>query len=751
MTEAERQRAQDELELLQLQEEELVLQGDGKLDLSEGFGGSMEGMTARPNPVADTAKFVEGMGRSVIGGATFDFADEIESGVNAVVKSMFTDDTYMEAYGKRYGELEKDRQKFEKDNFKTALALNIAGGVMTGKVTPMNAMKVFGKLKNLSKGKAFVANTVNNAVEGVVAGVGSSEQGAETQGGATGAGLSTGMTIGGKSLATIGKGAINKFSKNRVGKEIIDELGNVTPLNIADKDGFLGNFYRSFVGQGLGSAEPLKKQTLEAIDRATPALQKTLDDLEAKTVNFNKGQKGVYKQAKNEITDRHKNLARAIAGQNKDEIATAKQGLAQAKAAAEKSVSEIQDTITGDLRFNTVIDAIPPSASEKEIAKITAIAKTDPRAASVMIDDISTKKAFKSVKDQSFDVDTAEIQDEIKKLLNTAGIGDSEDAILKTIAAKLTAKTKDGVISGEDLMEVRNTFARAVKANAKGNQALDNAALRRAKGVIDDTIKDGLDINAGRGTAGAKAMDFFDSEVVGYNRKLKLNDSIEGAKIEGEFTPDNILKAEGKGNVRRQLGKTLDAEQANRALGEAEIVGQSQILDAQNVADTAIEGSKMTKRLAMDEALATKRRESDMLGLEAPVDAKAGDIYPAYNKALDEAADLKRSLPTETSIFPKLASNELMARGAMSLMPSGVGRIGGVAAKLPVGMGVGRLMVKPKAQQLFAGQTKTQKNIADALRRYKEGGEEYVDFAANSARRGILTTMEEEDKNKGYY
>lgn len=165
---------------------------------------------SKPNTPSTDVGMGSGIVRSGLQGLTFGFSDEIGAGVGAAFDSVFTDQSFNDAFDKRVEDSRSKLKSFSKANPKTALAADITGSVLpvaasllltpftggtsstgvaaTGARILSNPL-LAGKIAQPGKGllsKSFEAGKIG-ALQGTVAGAGYSE--GDTSDRALGAGI----------------------------------------------------------------------------------------------------------------------------------------------------------------------------------------------------------------------------------------------------------------------------------------------------------------------------------------------------------------------------------------------------------------------------------------------------------------------------------------------------------------------------------------------------------------------------------
>jgi hypothetical protein len=201
-------------------------------------------------PTTDVG-MASGIARSGLQGLTFGFSDEIGAGVGAAFDSVFSDQSFNDAFDKRVEDSRSKLKSFSKANPKTALAADITGSVapviasllltpFTGGTSSTGAAAtgarilsnplLAGKIAQPGKGllsKSFEAGKIG-ALQGGVAGAGYSEGGATERviGGGIGGVVGTGIGTVTPSVLTAGQKVLGS-GYNAV-KNAVTKKTNVT-------------------------------------------------------------------------------------------------------------------------------------------------------------------------------------------------------------------------------------------------------------------------------------------------------------------------------------------------------------------------------------------------------------------------------------------------------------------------------------------------------------------------------------------
>lgn len=195
-----------------------------------------------------------GAGRSLAQGATFGFADELES----LMKSLAGQGTYEQ----NLAALELAKQKYGQQNPKTALATEIAGGLPYALVPFLGTAKYAQMAKEAAPlvraGVTAGASAVTGALTGALGGAGASGVG-ERMAGAQAGGVFGGLVGGAAPVVSKGIGA--------TGSKVVDVTSGIPVVQQ------VGKAIGMATGQTVDAANRAKAKLLEALyrDKVSPA------------------------------------------------------------------------------------------------------------------------------------------------------------------------------------------------------------------------------------------------------------------------------------------------------------------------------------------------------------------------------------------------------------------------------------------------------------------------------------------------
>ena len=124
--------------------------------------------------------------RAALQGVTFGWSDEIGNAIASIPAALMTGENVGKVFNSMQEQSDLDAKNYKENNPKTALGLEIAGGVATGVVggAKLAATKGAQLLTN-----PIARNSAVGAAEGAIYGAGSSDTGEKTEGAATGAAI----------------------------------------------------------------------------------------------------------------------------------------------------------------------------------------------------------------------------------------------------------------------------------------------------------------------------------------------------------------------------------------------------------------------------------------------------------------------------------------------------------------------------------------------------------------------------------
>lgn len=601
--------------------------------------------------------------------------------------------------------------------------------------------------------RAVTRNVGGGMVEGAIAGAGMSE-GPLSEAGwdtALGAGLGgvipAGLNIGKAGL----KGAVNRRVTEDIGRGI-----NFKPLHLAAAPGEsnLVDLYRNTMKNIYGARGMLIKQQKKYLDRVDAAVERG-------------------EITRNEADD----IARQLRDEMKDTRRTVRAERGDAVTALGDDMrfrdQEIDDRIVGemdeiDYRASTSAaeaDRLPEQAYEEATRRFQAraahealpshaplelrqaVMEASPRDARDMVNKWWAEDGFRAAKEMDYFWEGGDIW----KNINAAMAEDPRlalemDRIVKSIpdmadtmqewALKGTRSTKEmdeftarlfenpHNITGEAFMELRNVFAR--KANETGNMG-----YRRIADQFDKSIFDQLS------SADPNLANQFLEDKARWRVRQQLNAAVKraGTDRQGNFDYDDWRKV-GSADYPDEVDAIAEKLQVeSKRLKKAVVENKKRIADLRQQERKATGKKKTTLKRALDKE---RRKKAKNIAKQYENDGRLRDVEKRQVGAREQQVEARRGLSQARKLRSQLKKREL---GEASNVPmrlaatSALGLFSPTTYMTPWGVGMslmsggntlasgatsGMTLASPTAQRLLAGQTASQKKLAEMGRRGSE-------------------------------
>lgn len=635
--------------------------------------------------------------------------DELASGLTAAASAPFMDATFSEIYDKEQSKHEREQADLAERNPSATLAARVAGGV-AGTGARIGLMLPVAKVLGKVPGGAFaggplretIAKTVGAGVEGAATGylTADREQNRE-QAAAIGAPLQSSLYAAIKALGRSGRGVVNVGTNNRYSLGPDEDF---VPLNMVG-EGTLPSAYRKMVGTSFGGGPEINEQSAKVLqkalnieDNAKTALGATQDQARR---NFT--------YAKNEITDS------ALIAKNLAE----QQGLSQTQA-ARLAAQQIEEQTNQAFR-STVINRSLPEATPAQLRQ--EIVGMTPVQANNALDDLWGQHGFADIKQRAFVVRPEELHNAVREALDNPG----QDALVSGIRAqidKMFTRHGDAVtvppttayksnpltgapiknprvpsgeltIQGDALMQIRNDLRTAASNLPEhGFGATEANALRKAAHAVDAQIERQLD-------PAAQAKYRLELDAYGHRRTLDKTIQATPNDLFGQFQPKHwLIGAERYSPRRLARGEAPTQSEAEEAIKVAQA--------AKRELGEKEENARLFVQTTKNKVAADKLKEKRELipPKETPEVQQAAQVL---KQASEQAAILARRMPTQDPAYwTRNYNTDLLTR------PFGLPTQG--TATTAAGTAIGGLLANKTTQRLLAGDTQTQRSIADWLR-----------------------------------
>jgi hypothetical protein len=614
-------------------------------------------------PEMSTMDKVKGGVRALGQGLTMNLADEVSSGMGAfggMASDFITGSDDDRGFGQRYSD-QMDasanlREDFREEMPNTALASEIGGAVAGGGA---GVAKVLGTqaVRNSSGLLKALAASIAGGTEGAVAGfgAGNSLEDRLDKG-------KTGMMLGAAVPAVLsGAGALTRGASNRfkLDNEIEVLDGVQQPLNLANPNGARGKTYRDVVGNAFGgrgvynSSQPFIKRAQDLVDEKA-----------ARVTQVAKGGRNVT-----EAVNKRGGFAVSQTKQaGKEQVDNA----VQARKTADSNATDLLDsTFRKDMT-----DASLPANFSDEGRRLLADPSVNPTAKMDRIAREWTKNGFNSIKGVTFDIDKPTFQRQMKGLFDNdpsldTKAGEYMTAFSNRLDKAYNQNTRQ--MSGADLMELRNQYARSANKTA---DATERQVFRTIANKVDDLMLESM-------PDGSRAA--FAAEKKAYDTSLILDKSTGSAasKKAGEFTPDEWLAATPK--QRRGKGRGPQQETATNVQTQKNTIKEAQAGALKNLPERQV--AKNADAVAKENFSLSKKAAKDRT---EKVAAKAKE---GLTRAKDAASNIKFNTPQDK---PSLATRAIATLTLGSPF---------LPAALPVGAGIAKVASGDTFQRVLAGQS----------------------------------------------
>ena len=505
-----------------------------------------------PAPEMSLAAKLVGGANAAISGATLGLSDEITSGVKAAgeVAGDFIagDDSgrgYSDAYAANMAAAKANREAFSKNMPATALGAEVIGGVVTGGLTGAKVLSS-AAVKNSGRLAKTLAATSVGGVEGGVAGFASGDNWIERVSNAK-----SGATLGALlplALSSMGSGTrilSDKFKLPEVKTTAVNK--NQPPVNIAHPNTVRGRFMRDRIGPAFGGRG--------VYDRSLPYLRQAEEGV---TTLNRRGAK---------VTEATRQAQRA-------QKAASELFSAQTKASGKASVSNAVNKIKTDTQaqigdinrnYRKQMEGVsqPANLSDKAALQLKDPILTPQQKADILSGEwVSNGFNVVTARGKTFNVGSPDsVKRSVKSMFNNdpslrrVSVGYADDFM----EAYSKIVKKDGTVSGDNLMELRNGYARSTN---KATDPLQRELLGRYKTKIDKMIQDGL-------TPDEKAVYALDKDA--WDNFSNLRTATGKAKQKGgRYTPIEWLSSTT--NRRASTGKGPQQEAADLALEQQKVL-----------------------------------------------------------------------------------------------------------------------------------------------------------------------------------
>lgn len=661
--------------------------------------GSMDAPSTEPT--MSTWEQFKGGAREVAQGLSFETIDEATSASNAAIgwatdaiTGRENNPDFSDRYTANMNESDRLIDEYRAEDPITSGALNISGALLGGGYSgaKMLGMEVVKRAPALAKA---IAAMTSGATEGTVQGFASGRDMEERiDRGKTGFKWGAGLPL---ALSTAGKGIRAVSNKVKLDKplEVLD--GVQMPLNKAAPETMRGNLMRDTVGTAFGGRDVYKK-TLPFINRAEDAVGRKVD----RGTRVNEAVRTVGNEA-----DR---TGRAVIQQTKD---AGKAAVDNATQVVKSNTAAQTEALDAAFMKKVIDESLPANLSDD-----ARLIVNDPTATTqAKVDAIWSgwnTNGFDSIKNTTFDIDPTVFKKNMKGLFDDSPAMNTQAGEYMTSLNKSFDQLYDassGQMSGANLMELRNRYARAASDATDNTQ---RSIFRTVSNKIDDLMTE--NVPAEQKTAFLSEKEAYDSFII-----LRTATGKASSKKAGDFTVDEWLSS---GSTYRQArGKGPQQTLAQNIQKQKKVLNEAQGQQIKNLPE------KQQAKIANADATAglkQAKEASRLRGLTAKANARRG-----LDKAKENLAQVKLASPSEK---PPLATR-LISTGMLGSW--GVG--GGPKAVIAGGMSTAATLATDRAQRVLAGQSLDE--VLNSASRAKVGGLRLADILRQGTTSGNVAAQ----------
>lgn len=625
------------------------------------------------------------------------------------------------------------------------------GGDATGKIAQT--------LSRATPGQALAATAGVAATEGAIIGAEGQTFEEKAKNAAFTAGISAAVPVG---FAGVKKGF--DFATE---SKLAQQLGEGADfVNLMFTDHGLSQFYRSVVSKAYGgrtlseqqarqmagravptgaarqAANEVKDESKRRVDEASQVISKnTKDALEETSLRVNAKIKEVEKLADEAQGARKVELDNELAL-----LKEARENADVAKVLAVKEADELVNSSNAFFRGQALREAVPSGATKDEI---NVLGSLDPQDANAALDDLWKKYGFTVANGKTYRLDSDSILKFVDRLskdysdlvLVGAERGGIIGSIKNYIKDEIASKAPDGVIKGEDLVQLRSTIGRAINGLSDASTSTRRFSSE-VQSYFDDVIQQGLS-KAERETFAADRYAWSIRSVVDDATQRASGGDARG----GAFTAEDYLNsvrtfsgrfaARGQGRLQKEAQELAQQTQKNKEnilrLADEQVKrAQKDIVTTNARRARELERSRKQIKAQQAQEIEQIRREGALSSagsrgreilqnrlLEARErhTVQMADLDSKIQTAKRETEALKDMMPSnfKGSVFENLFNTALIGQIGLFAAPSLGQQIGATVA---TGAAGARILSSELAQRILArqtgGQAKLRRRVAQA-------------------------------------
>lgn len=538
-------------------------------------------------------------------------------------------------------------------------------------------------------------------------------------------------------------------------------------VNLMFTEHGLAPVYKSVVSKAYGGRTLTEQQARKMAGRAlTPAMaRKAGEDFTNDAATKTKKAKAAITTASkeniaeirlklDEQIEEAKLLSSKASGKAKEEydqqlslLQEAKENAEVAKALAVKEADASVNAANAAFRGSALRQSAPPGTPNE---MINDLGMMDPQDANAALDDMWRKYGFKTAQGKKYTLNPEDASSFIDKIAQNhpelALIGTESGSLLRSIkiyvAEEIATKAPEGVMKGEDLLQLRSNIGRAI--NSLSNESI---STRRFSAEVQDYFHDILE----KGLTKKEAAEFA-ADRKAWSIRSTVDDAVTkasgGNAKAGAFTATEYLDAvrsysprfaaRGKGRLQAEAQKLAKINEENKAniLGLAE--DQLKQVATQGIKERALlkrqlDSAKQKLKSELSAEIKELRRRSqvtktseearealrlNIVEAQERYARQLQDIDTKIARAKNESATLKDMMPStfDPSVFESLFNTSLLGQAALFVTPKVSESIGAsIGSSIAAGLPTANVLAREATQRLLARQTGGQAKIREAM------------------------------------
>lgn len=548
--------------------------------------------------------------------------------------------------------------------------------------------------------------------------------------------------------------------------KMAQELGEGADfVNLMFTNHGMSQFYRSVISKAYGGRTLSEQQARKMAGRAvTPASAReaaaqTKAEAARKTQlakeSINRNTAEAIEESGLRIDEKIAELKRVSsesAGAKKAEVDSriaeleeAKINAGAAKVLAVKEADEAVNASNAFFRGQALREAAPPGASVDEI---NALGAMDPQDANRALDSLWSQYGFKVANGKEYTIsseDAVKFIDSIKdNYSDLALIGSERGGIIRDItryiSEEIASKAPNGVIKGEDLLNLRSTIGRAINGLSDANvstrkfssevqdyfhsileKGLTKAekeafAADRYAWSIRSTVDDAIArASGGNARAGAfDASDYLDA-VKGFSARFAARGQ---GRLQQEAQSVAQLSKQNKENIINLANKEADNIRKEsiieRTKLRADLTRQKDLLAKQRDAEIAALRRQQSVVKATEEG--RQALQSKIAEVKERYSVQLADLDNQIQRASNETEALKNMMPSnfKGSVFENLFNTALVGQAVLFATPAATESL---KATIAYGGAGARLLATETAQRILARQSSGQARLRSLTER----------------------------------